>query len=35
MVFQGREKAVECVKVLEGGVLGIRGQRVRKGDREG
>ena len=30
MVFQGREKAVECVKVLEDGLLGIKGQRVRK-----
>ena len=24
MVFQGREKAVECVKVLEDGLLGIK-----------
>lgn len=33
MVFQGREKAVS-VKVLEGGMLRVRGQRVKKGNKK-
>lgn len=31
MLFQERERAVECVKVLEDGVLGIKGQSEKKG----
>lgn len=33
MLFQERERAMECVKVLEDGVLGIKGQSEKKGPR--
>lgn len=34
MLFQDGEGAVECVKVLQDGVLGVRSQRVRKRGQE-